>query len=40
MLYVSKIYDSGDLDIMNTYDKSTTTVTVDEALKCKVRVSV
>lgn len=33
MLYVSKIYDSGDLDIINTYDKSTTTVTVDEALR-------
>lgn len=33
MLYVSKIHDSDDLDIINTYDKSTTTVTVDEALK-------
>lgn len=37
MLYVSKIYDSGDLDIINTYDKSTTTVTVDEALKMQSR---
>lgn len=37
MIYVSKIYDSGDLDIINTYDKSTTTVTVDEALKMQSR---
>lgn len=33
MLYVSKIHDSDSLDIINTYDNSKTTVTVDEALK-------